>query len=142
MRLWSVHPSHLDAKGLVALWREGLLARHVLKGLTRGYRNHPQLSRFRAHPEPEAAIEAYLGAVVDEATERGYSFDRSKIDTCQAAPMRVTDGQVAYEWAHLLAKLAVRDPAREERSRDMTPRLHPSFALVTGPIEDFERARP
>jgi hypothetical protein len=43
MRLWSLHPCHLDAKGLVALWREGLLAQKVQACETNGYRNHPQL---------------------------------------------------------------------------------------------------
>ena len=37
MRLWSLHPRCLDAKGLVALWREGLLAQEVLRGKTRDY---------------------------------------------------------------------------------------------------------
>lgn len=44
MRLWSLHPQYLDAKGLVALWREGLLAQAVLAGQTRGYKRHPQLA--------------------------------------------------------------------------------------------------
>jgi len=46
MRIWSLHPKYLDAKGLVALWRDALLARHVLQGKTTGYKNHPQLNRF------------------------------------------------------------------------------------------------
>ena len=79
MRLWSLHPRYLDPQGLVALWREALLARAVLRGKTRGYRNHPQLARFRAHRSPRAAISAYLGAVHDEAVQRGYSFDARKI---------------------------------------------------------------
>ena len=29
MRIWSIHPRYLDARGLVALWREALLARAV-----------------------------------------------------------------------------------------------------------------
>lgn len=37
MRIWSLHPSYLDAKGLVALWRETLLAQKVLLGATVGY---------------------------------------------------------------------------------------------------------
>jgi hypothetical protein len=49
MRLWTIHPRYLDSQGLVALWREALLARAVLRGETRGYRHHPQLIRFRAH---------------------------------------------------------------------------------------------
>jgi hypothetical protein len=47
MRIWSIHPKYLDIKGLVALWREALLAKHVLEGRTKGYRNHPQLDRFK-----------------------------------------------------------------------------------------------
>ena len=39
MRLWSLRPKYLDSQGLVALWREGLLAQAVLRGKTRGYRN-------------------------------------------------------------------------------------------------------
>lgn len=38
MRLWTLHPKYLDPKGLVALWRETLLAQRVLAGRTRGYR--------------------------------------------------------------------------------------------------------
>src|SRR5690606_41710659 len=79
MRLWSVHPRYLDRQGLLALWREGLLARAVLRGKTRGYRRHPQLERFRAHASPRRAISAYLAAVHAEAAMRGYAFDRSKI---------------------------------------------------------------
>src|SRR5215831_2268557 len=85
VRLWTLHPKYLDAKGLVALWREGLLARAVLKGATKGYRRHPQLERFRAHQSPLAAINSYLGAVASEAVKRGYSFDRQKI-----GPVRTT----------------------------------------------------
>ncbi|WP_245747334.1 pyrimidine dimer DNA glycosylase/endonuclease V [Frateuria terrea] len=49
MHLWTPHPKHLDRQGLLALWREGLLARAVLRGQTRGYRQHPPLERFRGH---------------------------------------------------------------------------------------------
>jgi hypothetical protein len=63
MRLWTLHPKYLDAQGLVALWREGLLAQKVLRGRTRGYRHHPQLARFRAQADPVASIARYLRAV-------------------------------------------------------------------------------
>src|SRR5512133_3760525 len=111
MRLWSIHPRYLDARGLVALWREGLLARKVLAGATRGYRHHPQLERFRAAPDPRAAIDSYLAAVHDEARARGYHFDRRKLRPAHAEPMPVTRGQLRFEWQHLRAKLAVRAPA-------------------------------
>src|SRR6185436_19503588 len=99
VRLWSLHPRYLDAPGLVALWREGLLAQAVLSERTRGYRHHPQLFRFREQRNPRAAIAAYLQAVASEAEGRGYAFDRTRID---ARPSRiaicVTDGQLRFEW--------------------------------------------
>src|SRR5579884_933204 len=106
MRLWSLHPSVLDTKGLVALWREGLLAQKVLLGQTKGYRFHPQLERFRATSNPVAAISTYLWAVVDEARERGYSFDASKIAMRRRAiSITVTRGQLEFEHEHLCSKL-------------------------------------
>ena len=106
MRLWSLHPRHLDPQGLVALWREGLLARAVLHEETRGYRNHPQLDRFKAHTQPKRAIDAYLVVVQDEATARGYRFDRSKLGRIhRVASIAVERGQLEHERAHLLGKL-------------------------------------
>ena len=141
MRLWSLHPRHLDARGLVALWREGLLARAVLAGATRGYTRHPQLDRFRAVPDPVAAIDCYLSRVLDEATARGYAFDASKIEYREgrSAHVVVTDGQLAHEWHHLLAKLERRDPARSRAERRGAPEPHPCFRAVPGPVADWER---
>lgn len=65
MRLWTVHPRYLGAKGLVAAWREALLAQKVLAGRTRGYRAHPQLRRFQAHPWPPGAIAAFLRGLAE-----------------------------------------------------------------------------
>src|SRR5690349_9302549 len=99
MRLWTLHPKHLDRQGLLALWREGLLARAVLRGETRGYRQHPQLERFRGHVAPGLAIDAYLVVVQEEAASRGYAFDRSKLGAIEPVPaMAATEGQLAYEW--------------------------------------------
>src|SRR6476661_4584624 len=103
MRLWSLHPKYLDPQGLVALWREALLARAVLRGATRGYRHHPQLERFQAHASPRYAINAYLRGVYDEAASRGYVFDRTKVGPVRSTErIAVTRGQVEYEWEHLL----------------------------------------
>lgn len=141
MRLWSVHPRYLDPRGLVALWREALLARAVLDGNTRGYRSHPQLERFRSLPAPRSAIGAYLQGVYAEATARGYSFDRSKIGRSRShEPVLVTVGQVEHEWRHLLRKLAIRSPSLHERWRGISaPECHPLFRLRPGPIEPWER---
>jgi hypothetical protein len=140
MRLWTVHPRFLDTKGLTAAWREGLLARKVLLGETRGYTHHPQLIRFRNHPDPLAAIDAFLAAILHEARNRGYNFDASKIDEhAQAAPIRETTGQLDYEWRHLLKKLEQRDPERFEDSRCLRPAPHPLFVLIKGEVRDWEK---
>ena len=113
MRIWSVHPKYLDAKGIVALWRETLLAKNVLEGNTKGYKNHPQLNRFKAEEKPLEAINQYLAEVWDEATRRGYNFDRNKIDfDFKKIKIEVTIGQMQYEFNHLLKKLEQRDPER------------------------------
>jgi hypothetical protein len=141
MRLWSLHPRYLDPQGLVALWREALLARAVLNGDTRGYRNHPQLERFRSHPAPLTAIGSFLHAVHAEAQTRGYSFDAGKLTRVRrCATIAVTAGQLQYEWSHLLGKLAVRNPALYERWRaHPAPECHPLFRPCAGPIAPWER---
>lgn len=139
--MWSLHPSHLDSRGLVALWREALLAQKVLRGLTRGYRHHPQLERFRAHPKPLAAIATYLSAVSDEAVERGYRFDARKIGAGRTkVRIAVTRGQLAYERRHLLRKLKSRSPKEYAAHRKLKMRPHPLFLVKPGLVADWERA--
>src|SRR5687768_8034765 len=102
MRLWTLHPKHLDRRGLVALWREALLAQAVLAGRTIGYRHHPQLTRFRQCQDPRSAISHYLVGVHEEARRRGYAFDRRKVrPSRRRLRLSATTGQVAYEWRHL-----------------------------------------
>lgn len=140
MRLWSIHPAYLDAKGLVALWREGLLAQNVLLGNTKGYKNHPQLTRFKTTYNQIGAIAGYLRAVAGEADSRGYNFIKSKIiDVMFEDRIPVTDGQVHYEFRHLLKKLQVRDQALYEKlTGTVEVKLHPLFYPVSGGVEDWE----
>jgi hypothetical protein len=141
MRLWTLHPRYLDPKGLVALWRESLLARAVLRGETRGYRHHPQLARFQAQPAPVSSLNAYLAAIHAEATARGYAFDRGKLGPRRAVRViAVNDGQLKHEWHHLLQKLSVRSPELYRRWHDLPiPDCHPLFEVRPGPIEEWER---
>jgi hypothetical protein len=141
MRLWTIHPQYLDPQGLVALWREALLARAVLRGQTQGYRRHPQLDRFRAHAFPRSAISAYLAAIHSEATARGYAFDQRKIGPLRMVhSISVTTGQISYEWQHLLRKMSVRSRELHRRWRTVrVPQCHPLFAPVPGLIEPWER---
>jgi hypothetical protein len=140
MRLWSLHPSYLDAKGLVALWREGLLAQAVLAGETRGYRRHPQLLRFLESPEPQNHLAAYLKAVFDEAFHRGYHFDERKIRrTENVAQLTVTVGQLHYEWSHLTTKLQARSPSWFDNFSSVEhPDPHPLFRVIEGGIAQWE----
>lgn len=146
MRLWSIHPKYLDSRGLVALWREALLARAVLRGRTRGYRHHPQLERFRRHAAPLSAIARYLEAVYDEARARGFAFDRRKLGSARKrVVIAVSRGQLAYEWSHLLAKLRRRSPALWRKWADADtsmPDAHPLFRIRGGPVEGWERPGP
>lgn len=144
MRLWTLHPKYLDPKGLVALWREALLAKAVLRGETKGYRHHPQLTRFQAHPEPLAAINTYLSIVFAESIARGYSFDGRKVATVDVcAPIIVTSGQLAYEWEHLLSKVETRSPDWFRRWRGLkVPEAHPLFSVVAGPVAPWEHPKP
>ena len=145
MRIWSLHPCLLDRRALVACWRETLLAQKVLRGLTRGYTNHPQLIRFRAHPQPLEAVAAYLSGLADEADARGYSFNRALIGAgeestgenredknragknsadkaedpyASVALIPVPLGQLEYELAFLQHKVAGRDPEWEHQLRE------------------------
>ncbi|MFA5260316.1 MAG: pyrimidine dimer DNA glycosylase/endonuclease V [Candidatus Omnitrophota bacterium] len=143
MRLWSLHPKYLDRQGLVALWREALLAQAVLRGETRGYRRHPQLDRFRGHAVPLAAMTLYLKAVHAEARARGYAFDKGKITPARKrVVLSVTAGQIEYEWARLLEKLRARSPALYGKwSEIAAPDPHPLFRVRAGDVEPWERLR-
>ena len=141
MRMWSLHPSHLDRAGLVAGWREALLAQAVLADLTKGYKNHPQLERFRATSDPLLMVGAYLSGLHGEAVARGYRFDGSKIlraePTTELIP--VSDGQLEHEWAHLGEKLERRSPGDAARWSESAPSPHPLFHVVAGGVATWER---
>lgn len=143
MRLWSLHPSYLDSIGLIALWREGLLARKVLLGQTKGYIHHPQLIRFRETENPIQTIDAYLKTVHDESIRRSYNFDLSKISPCECQPppsLLLPDKQLEYEFQHLLNKLQTRSPQRYDLLHQTTTILpHPLFQIIPGDVSSWEK---
>ena len=140
MRLWSIHPEYLDAKGLVALWQEGLLAQKVLLGETTGYKNHPQLNRFKNSSNSLGAIACYLRCVEKEAKKRGYKFNSKKIINKRIkTKLLVSDGQVEYEFNHLLSKLKNRNPISFIKLNNIKSiKLHPLFKKNKGGIEVWE----
>jgi Pyrimidine dimer DNA glycosylase len=142
MRLWSLHPRYLDARGLVTLWREALLAQAVLLNRTRGYKHHPQLARFRESGAPRQYICAYLRVIHAEAARRGYRFDASKIVRARVCgPLVVSRGQLHHEWAHLERKLRLRAPSWLATIRGTKrPAPHPLFRVVRGEVAAWEVA--
>jgi len=141
MRIWSINPEYLDGKGLVALWRETLLAKKVLQNKTKGYKNHPQLIRFKASTKPINAINYYLKLVWLEAEKRNYSFDKRKfIEIINIEQINVTIGQINYERKHLLNKLKLRDEEKyDEIIKIIDFKTHPLFNLIEGDIEPWEK---
>lgn len=141
MRIWTLHPKYLDTKGLLAAWREALLAQAVLREQTRGYKNHAQLIRFKQQFDPCACIGAYLQGLYAESVCRGYRFDKSKISPLIATELILaTEGQVLYEWRHLQGKLKQRDAKLYEKSvHIIVPEPHPLFRIVPGGIQAWER---
>jgi hypothetical protein len=142
MRLWSIHPKYLDVKGLVACWREGLLAKKCLEGLTKGYKNHSQLCRFKASKLPLDYINKYLSIIVLEAQNRGYKFNQDKINQSnQNIPeMPVTLGQLTWEFQHLKNKLQKRDINKFKEIKNLTSiEVHPLFTVIAGGVELWEK---
>jgi hypothetical protein len=136
-----VHPRYLDAKGLVAAWREALLAQKVLAGATKGYTRHPQLVRFQAQADPLAAIGTFLAGIAAEAQRRGYSFDATRISRPGfGGQIGETKGQLLYEWAHLKKKLRTRAPQVCRMLQTIaSPDPHPLFTIIPGEVKGWER---
>ena len=142
MRLWTLHPQYLDTKGLLALWRESLLAQKVLAHKTKGYTRHPQLERFKKHPQPLRAIGFYLKGIHRESKRRGYHFDADKIGKTSKniKPIKVFQGQVDFEIRHLAIKLLKRDRERFFGLKKIKRfRLNPLFKAVRGGREGWEK---
>lgn len=141
MRIWSIHPKYIDPKGLVALWRETLLAKNVLEGKTIGYRNHPQLIRFKMTQNPLNAINFYLQHVWIEANSRNYNFDETKfMDLENIDLITVNKGQLEFERNHLLKKLIIRDKEKHSELLIVSKLVtHPLFKPIDGEIETWEK---
>ncbi|MFA5764213.1 MAG: pyrimidine dimer DNA glycosylase/endonuclease V [archaeon] len=142
MRLWSLSPQYLDRQGLLAVWREGLLAKKVLQGKTKGYKNHPQLIRFKAFKNPKKAINSYLYFVFLESQKRGYVFDKTKINCVELKGIiEVNSGQIEFELEHLLKKLKNRDLEKFKEIKKLKGKIKTNLIFKTkkGKIESWEK---
>jgi hypothetical protein len=117
-----------------------LLAQKVLEDKTKGYRSHPQLSRFKSSPDPIGAIAGYLRCIHSEAFNRGYQFSVEKINPAGFnGRISCTRGQLLYEWNHLKKKLRSRDAGKYRELEGIAePAAHPIFNIVEGSIEAWE----
>ncbi len=143
MRIWSIHPSYLDWKGLGAQWREGLLAQNVTEGKTKGWKNHPQLDRFKAHSKPLEAVSYYLRVIHNESLRRGYKYNYSKILFPDAIvePIDITLGQIEYEFQILQDRLKTRSPMKYYENLEVTElEAHPLFNIIPGLPEKWEKS--
>lgn len=144
MRLWSLPPEWIDSKGLLACWRESLLALAVLEGKTKGYKNHPQLNRFKKHHEPIQVLCNYLHTLVEEADKRGYNFNKNKIPLPfdETLKIPVNSKQLDYEFQFLRSKVLGRNfDEWKWGSYNMTNSCNPIFTVVYGEIEDWEKVK-
>jgi hypothetical protein len=144
MRLWSIHPKYLDSIGLIACWREALLAKNVLENKTKGYREHPQLIRFKILKNPLNTINVYLAYILQEAENRKYNFDKSKVNLNMKTSriITVTNKQLECEFAHLLRKLKERSPEDYKKLKDIKNiECNPLFTITQGPIEKWEKLK-
>lgn len=143
MRLWSIHSKYLDSIGLIALWRETLLAKKVLQGKTKGYKNHSQLIRFK-NTNSLNAINFYLQNILQEADARKYKFDKRKINSKlrYKQKIKITDKQLEYEFKHLLKKLKMRNPKKYKEIKNIKKiECNPIFYITKGPIAYWEKQR-
>ena len=140
MRIWTIHPKYLDVKGLVAVWRETLLAKNVLLGNTKGYKNHPQLDRFKQTTSPVNYINQYLYHIYVEALNRNYKFDVKKIDNFSPVLLNGTDKQIEFEFKHLKNKLKFRDIKKYKELLNVNIiKSHPMFNIISGNVESWEK---
>jgi Pyrimidine dimer DNA glycosylase len=146
MRLWTIDPIYLDTKGLVAAWREGLLAKKVLEGKTSGYKNHPQLVRFFERDDPIVMITKYLNEIYKEAKKRRFKFNYSKISNVIVNTnemISTSNKQIEYEFELLKSKLEKRDLKKLNEIKDeVIIKINRTFKRRIGTIENWERVIP
>lgn len=84
-----------------------------------------------------------MSIVFEEAEERAYNFDKSKIRwKFDPVILTVTKGQLEYERNHFLEKLKVRAPQLYQKQKTIREfDAHPLFNPVEGGIEDWENIK-
>jgi hypothetical protein len=108
-----------------------------------GWKNHPQLDRFKYHPKPMEAVGFYLKELHIESQRRGYNYNYSKIlyPNSQVETITITMGQIDYEFKILQDRLKKRTPLKYDENLGVTkPEAHPLFKVIPGLPEKWEKA--
>ncbi len=137
MKLWSLHPRHMDHTRLLALWRTALAARDIIEGRASDYRVDRSIYRFMGRLDSDRAINTYIYYIWLEAKGRGYRFAREEalkkelIDTEIKIP--VTSGQLLFEAWKLLTKISQTNPDWISRlAIEKCFEANPVFRVVEG----------
>lgn len=111
MSLWTVHPKYLDKQGLIALWREGLLAQKSLNGELDIELNNQVWQQFKNSENPLKAIGTYLSFIASEGARRGYKLGHEKIiyPNFDDNKFDIRPQDLIFEMKHLRDKLKLRD---------------------------------
>lgn len=121
------------------------MALKVLEGNTHGYKNHPQLIRFKKCSNATKAINTYLWYLLDESLLRGYLFNKEKINIDNEKyeeKIIVTKGQVEYEMKLLLHKLEKRDVnVYKEVIKIQEIEVNSIFRIIEGGIAEWEKVK-
>lgn len=132
MCLWSIHPKYLDKLGLIALWREGLLAQKALSVPSTQYIRHSELERFKNNENPLKAIGSYLCYVAAEGAKRGYNFTHERIvyPNFDDYLIIINDDTLNLEVKNLKNKLKLRDKTKFKELTEMSKiESNPAFYL-------------
>jgi hypothetical protein len=147
LRLWSLDPKYLDSKALNGVWRESLLAQSVILGKTKGWKNHPQLIRFKHTQNPIETIGYYLKKIYEESCKRGYKYNKNKITKSleNIEKIKITSGQIKYEYKILKERIKKRSPKKyqeilKQEINGEFPKPHPLFTIIEGDVEQWEKS--
>ena len=134
MRICHISPKLLDTKGLVALWRETLLAQSAIYKNTRSWKNHAQLRPFKIHKDFSVCeyLSNYLHIIAKEAKNRTYNFDTAKIlftYNNKIPKITTTLEYILQEWKLLTARYKIRSQNFWLYVKNKPIEVHPSFAI-------------
>jgi hypothetical protein len=116
-------------------------------GKTKGWKNHPQLIRFKNHNAPIHAIGFYLFIIYNEGCKRGYSYNKSKMFKIveKVSMINISKEQLAYEFEILKNRVRGRDHTKflellEFGKKESYPKPHPLFHVIDGKVALWEKS--